>query len=323
MQRLMQPDFTIAQNDTSPVLTDTLTYSNGQPANLTGATLSLVMRSLASSTPVTLTGTAAIVEPLDGKVSYTFSAKDTATVGQFSASWEVVLGGGAKMRWPTVGYISINIEESLLTPGTPQLVGLPEVKNYLEIPPDNLIHDQKLIGFIKQVQPLIEFETGPIIPRLFDEWYDGGHPWVTLRHRPRTGLNTTPLLRLAACSEYLGPVEWPLAIVSSPDQGQLYSCMVDVRRGRVVRRTAGGGTQPFPYQPQAVHVVYEAGQEQVPENVRLAALETIAWWHSTQQPIGRGQRRPADSEEGGKPSVGLPYHAKSILGPTRRIKGIA
>jgi hypothetical protein len=316
-------DLTLKQGDTEPVFARTLVYENGEKVNLTGATVTLILRQLTSRESLTLTGTTAITNALEGGVSYTFSAKDTSIPGMYMAVWVVVFAhGGGEQTFPTEGYLSIEVQESLSVPGEPQLVGLPEVKNYLEIPADNLIHDQKLIGFIKQVQPLIEFETGPIIPEKYDEWYDGGHPWITLRNRPRTGLNTTPLLRLVACSEYLGPAEWPLAIIPSPDQGQLYSCMVDTRLGRVVRRTAGGGTQPFPYQPQAVHVIYEAGQEQVPENVQFAALETIAWWHSTQQPIGRGQMRSAD-EDGGKPSVGLPYHALSILGPTRRIKGIA
>lgn len=318
----MPADFVIKAGDEEPYLTDELKYSNSSTVNLEGATVKFVMRTTTSQSAVGLTGHLSIINAPQGHVQFAFSAADTAAAGMFLASWIVTFPTGKTMTFPTEGYLWISVEQALTTTSQAQLVGLPEVLDYLNNPASDRIHDKKLLGWIEAVRPLIEFETGPIIPQKFDEWHDGGHPWITLRHRPRTGIGTTPLLRVAACSEYLGPVEWPLAIVSSPDLGELYSCMVDVRLGRVVRRTAGGGTQPFPYQPQAVHVVYEAGQEQVPENVQLAALETIAWWHSTQQPTGKGRMRAAD-DEGGKPSVGLPYHALSILGPTKRIKGIA
>lgn len=322
----MQPDFTIAQNDTSPILTDTLSYSNGQPANLTGATLSLVMRSLVSATPVTLTGTAAIVEPIGGKVSYTFSAKDTATVGQFSASWEVVLGGGAKMRWPTVGYIWISVEESLLTTGVRQLVSLPEVKSLLGIKSNDRIHDSKLIGWIEALAPLIEHVVGPVIPQVFDEWYEGGHSTISLRHKPSFGYGTTPLLRVMAVSEYRGPIEYNLSIVSTPTQGSVYSEMTHDELGLIVRRTAGGGTYNWWQDPshpqQSVHVIYEAGQQEVPANVRMAAEETIKWWWDATQPMGKGAMTLGDAEPS-RPMVGLPYHVEAMLKPTARHPSLA
>jgi hypothetical protein len=322
----MQPDFTIAQNDTSPILTDTLTYSNGQPANLTGATLSLVMRSLASATPVALTGTAAIVEPVGGKVSYTFSAKDTATVGQFAASWEVVLGGGAKMRWPTVGYIWISIEESLLTPGERLIVSLPEVKQTLNLPANDRVHDAELVGLIEDVQPLIEEHTGPIIPQTYDEWYEGGHSTISLRHKPSFGPGTSPLLNVLAVSEYRGPIEYNLSIVPTPTQGSVYSEMTHDELGLIVRRTSGGGTYNWWHDPshpqQSVHVIYQAGQETVPRNVARAARETIRWWWMTTMAIGKGRETPADAEQQ-LPHVALPYHVVAMLSPTRRHPSLA
>lgn len=315
------PDFTIAQNDTSPILTDTLTYTNGLPANLTGATLSLVMRSLASSTPVRLTGTAAITEPVGGKVSYTFSAQDTAIVGQFAASWEVVLGGGAKMRWPTVGYISISIEESLLTTGAPQLISLPEVLEELLIPPSDRIHDNKLTRWIKALTPLIEDLTGPIVPKVYDEWYRGGHTTISLRHRPHTGLGTSPILNVLAVTEYRGPIPYDLLNVPTPIQGSVYSIMVNKQLGYIARRTSGGGSMPFwrdsEHDDQNVQILYEAGQQEVPANVKMVAVETLKWWWDSTQPLGRGAMTLADAEPA-RPMVCLPYHVEALLAPTRK-----
>jgi hypothetical protein len=316
-------EFVAKQGDNAPAWPDTLTWSDGTPVDLQGCTVQFVLRNLASSAPVELTGETEIVNALQGKVLYYPSSQDTAVAGEYMACWIVTFPNGRRETAPTEGYREVRIEPSLTT-GVQQLVGLTEVKNYpgVRIPADDFKHDQTLLGYIDAVRSLIEFETGPIIPQFFDEWHDGGHSWITLRHRPRVIPGMTPLLRLAACSEYNGPIEWSLAIISSPDQGQLYSCMVDPQLGRVVRRTAGGGTQPFPNQPQAVHVIYEAGQEAIPANIRLAALEQIAHWHSTNQPIGKGFMRP-DDEEGGRPAVGLLYSVLEKLKPTKRIKGIA
>lgn len=311
-------EFIAKQGDSGPAWVDHLTYSNGSLVNLKGCTVHLVMRSLSSRQPVQLTGQVEIPDPATGEVLYTPSSNDTASYGDFMAVWVVTYPSGSQMTFPTVGYRTVRIEENL-TAEDQELVSLGELKDYLNIPPDDRAHDAKLMSFIRGIRPLIEVLTGPIIPRQFDEWYDGGHPWVTLRHRPRAGTGTTPILNVMACSEYLGPVEWPLAIIASPDEGQLYSCMVDLRLGRVVRRTAGGGTQPFPYQPQAVHVVYEAGQEQVPENVRLAALETIREAYDTTQAVGRGRRTVADEQETSLSlAQAFSIHGKRLLAPTRK-----
>jgi hypothetical protein len=97
--------------------------------------------------------------------------------------------------------------------------------------------------------------------------------------------------------------------------------------GTIVRRTSGGGTCAFwddPSHPeQSVHVVYYVGQEEVPENVNMAALETIRWWFTTTQQVGRGRQAAADAEVEGRPLVALPYHAEALLEPTRRAPVVA
>jgi BppU N-terminal domain len=326
----MSADFTIGQGDTSPILTDTLSYSNGVPANLAGATVQLVIRNPTAPQPVRLTGTVTITNATEGRVSYTFTAQDTALVGLYMASWEVTLGGGAKMRWPTDGWITISIEPSLTTPGTGTIIGLPEVLDRLQVPPNDRIHDAKLQEWIEAVAPLIEDLTGPIVPQVYDEWYEGGHTTISLRHRPSAGMGTTPILNVLAVVEYRGPIPYDLLNVPAPNQGSVYSIMVNKQLGYIARRTSGGGEEPFysssGHAAQNINVRYEAGQEQVPQNVKMATIETIKWWWESTQPIGEAllsgsSGRPP--EESGKPLVALPYHVEAMLAPTRRAPSIA
>jgi hypothetical protein len=321
----MPADAIWKQGDTAPVLRETFTKPNGTRYSLEGATVTLTIRALTAAAPLTLTGTTAITNALEGEASYTPSAQDTAVAGEYTATWHVTFPGGSEMTFPTEGYLSIEIEENLTGTRTPRLVEVEEAKAHIGRPANNRNEDTELIRLIDACTPLIEQATGPILPRVFDEWHDGGGTYVMLRRRPATSLGTTPLLRLIACSEYNGPIEWPLKIIASPDQSELYSCQLDTRMARVVRRTAGGCVQPFPYQPQGVHVVYEAGQETVPMNVKFALCEALREFWQTTKPVGRGRMNVADEEE--SPQRSLSYliarHALGMIQPMRRHPSIA
>ncbi len=56
------PDFSAKAGDTAPTWSDTLTYSNGNAANLTGASVQLVVRSWNSPAPL-FNSAATIVAP--------------------------------------------------------------------------------------------------------------------------------------------------------------------------------------------------------------------------------------------------------------------
>jgi len=323
----MSTDFTIGQGDTAPILTDTLTYTNEEPANLTGATVTLTLRNPTMPEPLRLTGTVAITNATAGQVSYTFTEQDTTTPGLYMGSWEVVLGGGAKMRWPTDGYLTVSIEPNL-TAGEATIIGLPELLDELQIPANDRIHDTKLDRWIKAVAPLIENLTGPIIPTIYDEWYAGGHTTISLRHRPNAGYGTKPLLNVLSVVEYRGPIAYDLLNVPNPSAGSVYSILVNKQLGYIARRTSGGGEEPFwgssGHAAQNVRVRYVAGQEEIPALVREAAVETLKWkWEST-QPIGKGlMSGSVQSNEGGRPLVALPYHVEAMLAPITKGPGIA
>ena len=319
-------DLIIGQGATSPALTATMTDQSGNPVNLSGCTVTFVMRSLFSSTPVVNT-TATITNAAAGTVQYSWLATDTATSGLYSGQFQVVTGSGTTFSAPTDGYLEISIEDSLALANVTELVDVSDAKDYLNIQSTDRTRDAKILRFIKGVRPLIEAITGPIVPTQYDEWYDGGQVSITLRHRPNTGYGTSPLLILQAISEYNGPIEWPLSIISSPDQGQLYSAQVDLPLGRVVRRTAGGGVQAFPGLPQSVHVVYTAGQYSVPWNVQEATLEYLReQFQDTQQGLGlRNQAAIADDEISTRGFVGFALSGRvtQMLAPTRRAPSVA
>lgn len=322
----MAADYIIVSGDTGTVFSAALTYSNGEVVDLDGAAVQFVMRAMTANRPLDLTGEVSIVSPLQGEVSFTPSAADSATVGNYAAVWVVTFSGGAKQTFPTEGYLWVQVQENLSTEGGAQIVGLPEVKDYCNIREGDHTHDTFLVEAIGAVAPLIENLTGPILAKTYDEYYEGGHSTISLRHKPSFGYGTDPVLILMAVSEYRGPIEYELSIVPTPTQGSVYSVMANPELGTIVRRVSGGGTTSFwedPEHPQqSVHVVYYAGQATVPPNVKRATLETIRWWHSTTQETGKGSLGQAD-EEVIRPMVAIPYHVEAMLAPTRRHPALA
>lgn len=318
----MPADIVWKQGDTAPVYKETFTKSNGGKYNIEGAAIALNMRSLTSSTPVTLTGATAVLNAVEGEVSFTPSFQDTGVPGDYMATWTVVFPGGSQLTFPTDGYLWITVEENLTHSGLQQLISLPEVKEVFGIPPNDRVHDSQLVGLIEDVRPLIEEHTGPLLPQLFVERFDGGQNIISLTHTPSFGYGTTPILNLLGVSEFRGPIEYPLQIIQNPVYGGIYTCELDPRLGTITRRTAGGGVIAFLPGRNSVKVEYQAGQETIPANVRRACRETIRWWYQTTQAVGRGSLTQADSEPQ-MPMVSLPYHAVAMLNPTRRYPSLA
>ena len=316
----MPADWTVKQGDTGPAFVQQLSYTDGTLANLAGAAVAFQVRSLSSAAVVALTGTTAVVTAASGIVSYTPSATDTATAGGYMAQWIVTFPGGTVQSWPTAGYLWVQVEPSL-TAEPQQLVSLPDVKEYLGMDRNQHDRDHELLTMIEGMRPQIEAITGPILPAIYDEKYDGGQNLISLRNRPSTGYGTSPLLTLIAASEFRGVTEFPLALVQNPTFGTIYSVELDPRLGTVTRRTAGGGTIAFMPGRNTVHLVYQAGQNQVPANVRLACLEIIRVNFRTTAPAGRGriaQEDAAIEAAAGKQAFSITPAARRMLAPTRR-----
>lgn len=321
----MPADYILTQGDGFPVLSDTFTYPDGTPVDLTGATVTFQMRSMTSASLVPITGVVTIEAPTLGVVQYAPSTSDTATAGNYMANWVVMQAGAtAPLTLPTVGWIWVEIQPNLAT-APQQLVSLPDVKQWLRMDHTQRTYDDELLTLIAAAQPEVEAITGPIMPRIFDEWYDGGSNVISLRNRPSFGMGTSPVITIIAASEYRGPIEYPLPLIASPVFGSVYSVMLNPALGSLTRRTAGGGVLAFMPGRESTHVVYQAGQATVPPNVRLAMLEIVRVNFRSTAAAGRGFEAGADVESGGEYTLPfwIPRRAREMLAPTRRAPSIA
>mgnify|MGYP003146016649 FL=1 len=107
-------DFAIKQNDTSPALDVVLRDGFKQPVNLTGATVVLNMR-LKPAGAVKINGgpMGAVGNAQDGRQSYSFSAANTDTAGNYEAEIKVTFSNGTVRTFPPDGYLEFLIKDDI------------------------------------------------------------------------------------------------------------------------------------------------------------------------------------------------------------------
>lgn len=323
----MIADLSIGQGTTTPAYQAVITDAYGYPVNLTGATCKLVMRRLQDASPA-VSAAMTITNATSGAVAYDWSASDTATAGLYQVQVQVTESSGATYNWPNAGYQVVEVIPSLsLAPQ--QLIGIEDAKDSLQIPADDTQQDTKILRMLNGVLPLFEQICGPIVQHTIEEYHDGGHYRITLRRRPSTALGMNPMLVVNAISEYNGPIEWPLAIISTLDEAVLYSALPDKMLGTITRTTAGGGVQSFPNMPDAVHVWYTVGQSPIPDNIQEAAREFLREnWVATQTPggprTGGDMLGPGEDFATYAPvPLALSARVRSWLTPSRRAPAVA
>ena len=101
----MSADFTIRQNDTGPIFASTLKNPDGNPENLTAATVTFEMRHQATGTLVT--GACAIVNASLGQVAYHWVAGNTALPGWYYALFSVTYSGGLVETYPNDKFMTV------------------------------------------------------------------------------------------------------------------------------------------------------------------------------------------------------------------------
>lgn len=323
------PDLLIRQGDTLPALDQSITDSTGKVLDLTGCTVEFVMRAATAIAP-TVSAAASITDASLGLVSYAWGPDDTASAGIYAGIFRVTTtSSGATYTYPNDGYLEISIEQNLSSSGGQTIVTLGEARDHINIKTTDKADDAKLLRFINGATPVVESICGPILVTQYDEWHSGGQTFIMVNRRPSNTYGTTPVFEVQAISEYSGPIEWPLALITSPDQGQTYSAMVDPSvMGKIVRRSAGGGVQGFPIGPETVHVVYTAGQSCVPENVRQGTLELVRIrFQRTQRgrPRAGGGTYVADDNQPGSEIMGfyVPNEVREMMVPNRRFPALA
>jgi len=103
--------FYIKQNDTGPVLRATLTDSDGNAVNITGASVQFHMEDLNGNLKVD--AACVIVDGTSGIVDYEWVAADTEDSGTFYVEWEVTYADGTIETFPNRGHRSVVITKEL------------------------------------------------------------------------------------------------------------------------------------------------------------------------------------------------------------------
>jgi hypothetical protein len=106
-----EPDFYVKQGDTRSPYVRTLEDGDGNPVNISGATVAYRMQPLGGIQ--TISGPATILNAPQGQVSYSWQAADTDTAGIYFAEWEVTFSGGAVQTFPNGGYDLVHIGPEL------------------------------------------------------------------------------------------------------------------------------------------------------------------------------------------------------------------
>lgn len=208
------------------------------------------------------------------------------------------------------------------------VVTLDQVRAHLRMPITYTADDMMLSTvFIKAANDVIKRECGDIIPKQFEEYYDGGDFAIYLRN--------TPLLSVEFIEEGWGYTNYVLNYVqvntilpNEADIDPIFAYSIDIPgQGKISRRYGGNVPAPFVRGESNIHIVYTAGKEAIPGNVTLASLELIAHWYQ-----GSQQRQVGNFTEGydatdndftrseGTTGInaGVPYRILELLKPNRR-----
>jgi hypothetical protein len=153
-------------------------------------------------------------------------------------------------------------------------VTLEQVREFLKFN-DTYTDDDTLIStvLIPAANDVVRRYCGDIIPKTFDEYYDGGDYSIWTRH--------TPILSVTLCEEGWGFVDYSLTEiqVNSSSMPTLFAFSIDLPlSGKISRRSGGNVSIPFIRGVGNVHVIYQTGFEDIPGSVTLAALELIQIW---------------------------------------------
>jgi hypothetical protein len=105
-------DFTIKENDTSPIFQRTLVDPSGTAVNLVGSSVVFKMYDQLRTTQV-ISSAATLTDAVNGVVTYDWQAVDTVAKGWYWVELEVTYADTAIETFPNDGYISLRITGEL------------------------------------------------------------------------------------------------------------------------------------------------------------------------------------------------------------------
>ena len=108
------PDAYWKQGDTAPAIAEQLLDGLGAPVVLTGATVKFMMWGPGDAA-VKVNAAATITDAATGKVSYTPTALNTDTPGDYLVEWSVTFGGGAIETFPNADWQKVRVRDDIAT----------------------------------------------------------------------------------------------------------------------------------------------------------------------------------------------------------------
>jgi hypothetical protein len=105
-------DFLIKQGDRREPIERVLRGSDGNPVDLTGASVRFIMTTAEGVVKVDA-GATIVGTPTAGRARYSWGVNDTDTIGSFRAEYEVTFGDGTKQTFPNKDYIVVIVVADL------------------------------------------------------------------------------------------------------------------------------------------------------------------------------------------------------------------
>ena len=176
--------------------------------------------------------------------------------------------------------------------------------------------------YIPAADEVIRRECGDIIPKTYDEYYDGGDYSIWLRH--------APILSVQLVEEGWGFTNYSLTEiqVNSASMPTMFAFSIDnPGQAEISRRSGGNVNIPFIRGNGNIHVIYDSGRQAIPGNIALAALQIIAFWYRgfLQQQSGADTYSSVDDDfpHSGNDiytpqNLGVPMWLLELLKPQRR-----
>lgn len=255
--------------------------------------------------------------PIDATISLVVTKPDGSTItpsithpgtGTYTSAFTVNAAGPWLYVWTASG-AATGVDDGQIEVAAQglRIVGLADVKLHLNKKDSD--DDVELQDFIDAAQAMIEREIGPVTPKTYSEYYDGGCHRITLYHGPISSITSITenlngqFLRTLTTNEYT----------------------IDAVVGSIARILPGGTHYFFQGGREDVVVQYIGGRTYpVDGNIRLAAKELTAHlWRNSQ--IGRTSRRggrSAVSDDDSAPvslAFSMPNRVRELLGTGRPI----
>lgn len=205
------------------------------------------------------------------------------------------------------------VDQFTVIPARLELVSLSDLKDGLNLRPDDTVKDAKLRRWLTAAGDVIENVTGTIRLTNRTDIFDGGTPTIVLTAR---WANT-----ITSITESTGSTTWPLTLQPLGQSVDGYGYTWDPATNEIVRRSYGGSVITFAPGRKNITATYRAGLATVPGDIQEATIKLIGHWYRKDAVPVRGTPFAGQQADDAVPGPGnymLPNEVMEILEPWRR-----